>query len=412
PCLAELLHHPGGAASGVGLPLPFYRLPASDDHFSFRFRWSRSRVGGKPFGAHVLRPPPRRDMETPLLQALPRRLRHDGHDLVHPVLRPDEDGRQGLEHLTVALRGPRDLELRPEVHVHQQPLAAADDHIDVLILSYGCIVAEGSKACGHSFDGVLFSLAIPGLLHEVDLEDLGYLNGLRGVPGVGGCDGGFCSEVVVGRVASVAAFPLHIVPDHPVERNGARLQVGPGIESLLRRDPGHAGELPLEEALQHRLARRLRLIASDHPFLIDRLASFLLPLPISNCNLQSIKKRQKWRYRRSNRTANDRGRKHNDRESFDSYTRQARLLPVSFDKHGIASDSRTKRIGEGFMRERERERGKKSESYRDGLVRGDRSVEPWITRRQRWRSEERSLEAEEAAVGVLKEGGGEWRSRS
>lgn len=105
----------------------------------------------------------------------------------------------------------------------------------------------------------------------MDENGLGCLNGLRGVPGVGGCDGGFCSEVVLRRVPSVVAFPLHVVPDHPVERNGARLQVGPGIESLLRRDPGHAGELPLEEALQHRLARRLRLIASDHPFPIDRL---------------------------------------------------------------------------------------------------------------------------------------------
>lgn len=31
----------------------------------------------------------------------------------------------------------------------------------------GCIVAEGSKARGHSFDVLLFSLAIPALLHEV-----------------------------------------------------------------------------------------------------------------------------------------------------------------------------------------------------------------------------------------------------
>lgn len=55
-----------------------------------------------------------------------------------------------------------------------------------------------------------------------------------------------------------------------------------------------------------------------------------------------------------------------------------------------------------------RERGKKSESYRDGPVGGDRCVELWIIRRQRWRSEDRSLGADEAAVRVLK---GKWRSR-
>lgn len=68
-------------------------------------------VGGEPFGGHVVRLAPWRDVETLLLQADPRRLGDDGDDLAEPIGGSNEDGRQGLKHYAVALGRPCDLEL-------------------------------------------------------------------------------------------------------------------------------------------------------------------------------------------------------------------------------------------------------------------------------------------------------------
>ena len=100
-------------------------------------------VRGEPLCAHVLVVAPRREVEPALAEALPRGLRHDGHDPAQTVGSAHEQRRQRLQRQAVRLGGPRHLELRPEVHLHHEPAGAGagtgpglnHQRVDVLVLA-------------------------------------------------------------------------------------------------------------------------------------------------------------------------------------------------------------------------------------------------------------------------------------
>jgi hypothetical protein len=98
-------------------------------------------VGGQPLGAHVLGLAPGREVEAALLEAGARGVGAGGDEEAEAVLLADEHRGQLLQQRAVRLGGPRDLERRPEVRVHQHALRRAavrgggQEHVDVRVLA-------------------------------------------------------------------------------------------------------------------------------------------------------------------------------------------------------------------------------------------------------------------------------------
>jgi hypothetical protein len=116
-------------------------------------------VGGEPLGAHVLGLTPGREVEAALLEAGARGVGGGGNEEAEPVVLAHEHRRQPLQQGAVRLGGSRDLERRPEVHVHQDALARAavrgrrEEHVDVSVLADR--VGRGLVPAGDADGGVV-----------------------------------------------------------------------------------------------------------------------------------------------------------------------------------------------------------------------------------------------------------------
>jgi hypothetical protein len=77
---------------------------------------------GQPLGPHVIQGAPGREVHVAVLQRVLGSLRHEPQQLLQLRRRADEHRRQALQRRGVLRRRARDLELRLEIDIHNQPL--------------------------------------------------------------------------------------------------------------------------------------------------------------------------------------------------------------------------------------------------------------------------------------------------